>query len=53
MEFLGCQYPQETMDHINELSFGIVTDFREQRKGKLQRTFVSGSTAANKKVNRL
>ena len=53
MEFLGCQYPKETMDQINELSFGIVTDFREERKGKLQRTFVSGSTAANKKVNRL
>ena len=53
MEFLGCQYPKETMDQINELSFGIVTDFREERKGKLQRTFVSGSTAANKKVNGL
>ena len=53
IEFLGCQYPQETMDQIKELSFGIVTDFREKQKGKLQRTFVSGSTAANKKVNRL
>ena len=53
VEFLGCQYPQETMDQINELSFGIVAEFRENQKGKLQRTFVSGSTAANKKVNRL
>ena len=53
IEFLGCQYPKETMDQINELSFGIVTEFRENQKGKLQRTFVSGSTAANKKVNRL
>ena len=53
IEFLGCQYPPETMEQINELSFGLVTEFREQQKGKLQRTFVSGSTAANKKVNRL
>ena len=53
IEFLGCQYPKETMDQINELSFGIVAEFREKQKGKLQRTFVSGSTAANKKVNRL
>ena len=53
MEFMGCQYPQETMEQINELSFGIVTDFREKQKSKLKRTFVSGSDAANKKVNRL
>ena len=53
VEFLGCQYPKETMDQINELSFGITAEFREKQKGKLQRTFVSGSTAANKKVNRL
>ena len=52
-EFMGCQYPQETMDQLNELSFGIVTEFRENQKGKLKRTFVSGSDAANKKVNRL
>ena len=53
IEFMGCQYPKETMEHISELSFGIVTEFREQQKGKLQRTFVSGSDAANRKVNRL
>ena len=53
MEFMGCQYPQDTMEQINELSFGIVTEFRENQKGKLKRTFVSGSDAANKKVNRL
>eukprot|EP00092_Neocalanus_flemingeri_P033058 GFUD01035952.1.p2 GENE.GFUD01035952.1~~GFUD01035952.1.p2 ORF type:complete len:104 (+),score=35.07 GFUD01035952.1:60-371(+) len=53
MEFMGCQYPQDTMEQINELSFGIVTEFRENQKGKLKRTFVSGADAANKKVNRL
>ena len=53
VEFLGCQYPAETMEQIQELSLGIVADYREQKKGKLQRTFVSGSSAANKKVNRL
>ena len=53
IEFLGCQYPEETMEQIRELSFGIVGEYRESKKGKLQRTFVSGSTAANKKVNRL
>ena len=44
---------QETMERINELSFGIVNDFREGQKNKLKRTFVSGSDAANRKVNRL
>jgi len=53
VEFLGCQYPSETMEQIQELSLGVVGDYREQKKGKLQRTFVSCSDAANKKVNRL
>jgi len=53
VEFMGCQYPHETMEQLNELSYGIVTEFREKQKGKLKRTFVSGSDAANKKVNRL
>ena len=44
---------QETQERINELSFGIVNDFREGQKNKLKRTFVSGSDAANRKVNRL
>ena len=46
-------FDQETQDRINELSFGIVNDFREGQKNKLKRTFVSGSDAANRKVNRL
>ena len=41
------------MERISELSFGIVTEFREAQKGKLQRTFVTGAEAANRKVNRL
>ena len=46
-------FEQETQERINELSFGIVNDFREGQKNKLKRTFVSGSDAANRKVNRL
>ena len=41
------------MDQINELSIGVVIEFRENQKGKLKRTFVSGADADNKKVNRL
>ena len=40
------------MDLVEELSFGIVQEYREQQKGRLQRTFVSGSAAASGKVNR-
>jgi len=53
IEFMGCEYPQDTMELIQELSAGVVADFREKQKGKLQRTFVSGKDAANRKVNRL
>jgi len=52
VEFMGCQYPQDTMDLLQELSTGLLIDFREKQKGKLQRTFVSGADAANRKVNR-
>ena len=47
-----CSYPKATMDLVNELSFGIVQEYRERQKGRLQRTFVSGSAAAAGKVNR-
>ena len=40
------------MDLVEELSFGVVQEYREQQKGRLQRTFVSGSAAASGKVNR-
>ena len=49
---LFFRYPKETMDLVEELSFGIVQEYREQQKGRLQRTFVSGSAAASGKVNR-
>eukprot|EP00088_Acartia_fossae_P054722 TRINITY_DN630_c0_g2_i1.p1 TRINITY_DN630_c0_g2~~TRINITY_DN630_c0_g2_i1.p1 ORF type:complete len:105 (+),score=19.70 TRINITY_DN630_c0_g2_i1:48-362(+) len=52
IEFMGCQYPQDTMDLLQELSTGLLADFREKQKGKLQRTFVSGKDAANRKVNK-
>eukprot|EP00096_Caligus_rogercresseyi_P009004 TRINITY_DN2974_c0_g1_i1.p1 TRINITY_DN2974_c0_g1~~TRINITY_DN2974_c0_g1_i1.p1 ORF type:complete len:119 (-),score=38.65 TRINITY_DN2974_c0_g1_i1:65-397(-) len=51
-EFLGCKYPKETMELVDELSFGIVQEYRESQKSRLQRTFVSGSSAAGNKVNR-
>ena len=40
------------MELVEELAFGIVQDHRECQKKRLQRTFVSGSDAANGKVNR-
>jgi len=52
MEFMGCRYPQDTMDQVHELSRGLVESVREQRAGKLKRTFVSGSEAASCKINR-
>jgi len=40
------------MERVEELSYGIIHEFREQQKTKLKRTFVSGSDAAVGKVNR-
>ena len=40
------------MELVEELAFGIIQDHREIQKNRLQRTFVSGSDAANGKVNR-
>ena len=37
---------------MHELSRGLVESVREQRAGKLKRTFVSGSEAASCKINR-
>ena len=33
------------MDMIHELSLGLVEDYRDNQKGKLQRTFVSGTVS--------
>jgi len=52
MEFLGCRYPQETMELVNELASGVVEEFREKKKGKLQRTFIGAASAAEAKVKR-
>lgn len=45
MEFMGCRYPSETMILVNELSQDIAKDFRDSRKDRLKRTFVSASDA--------
>ena len=51
MSFLH-RYPKPTMDLVEEMAYGIVQEYREQQKGRLQRTFVACSDAANAKVNR-
>lgn len=40
------------MDLIETLSEGLADDLREKRKGKLQRTFVAASDAAEAKAKR-
>ncbi|KAI5718240.1 hypothetical protein M8J77_018513 [Diaphorina citri] len=52
VEFLGCRYPDAVMKQIEELSQGIADDHGEQKKSKLQRTFVQASEAAESKVCR-
>merc|ERR1712141_67216 len=32
IEFMGCRYPKETMDLVEELAFGIVEPYRESQK---------------------
>ncbi|XP_012267761.2 NF-kappa-B-repressing factor isoform X2 [Athalia rosae] len=53
IEFLGCRYPEETMQLVAELSQEIAADYREKQKTKLQRTFVKASDAAGAKVKGL
>jgi len=52
IEFMGCRYPRETHRRIAELCVGVIEEYRERKKGKLQRTFVKASDAAEGKVNR-
>ncbi|KAF0306151.1 NF-kappa-B-repressing factor [Amphibalanus amphitrite] len=52
MEFLGCRYPDETMQLVRELSAGIADDYRREKQKKIQRTFVRASDAAEAKVAR-
>jgi hypothetical protein len=53
IEFMGCKYPKETMELVEEMAYGIVQTYREEQKNRLQRTFVSGADAAGAKVNKL
>jgi len=52
IEFMGCQYPEAITKLVDEMSFGIVQPFREQQKGRLKRTFISGADAAEVKMNK-
>ncbi|KAJ8707144.1 hypothetical protein PYW08_011278 [Mythimna loreyi] len=46
IEFMGCRYPAPVMQQIAQLSFEVGQKYKDQKKTKLQRTFVSASTAA-------
>ena len=46
VEFLGCRYPNETMQMIAELSEEIIGDYRDKQKNRLRRTFIGASQAA-------
>ncbi|XP_018567386.1 partner of xrn-2 protein 1 [Anoplophora glabripennis] len=52
MEFMGCIYPAALMVKIAELSKDVAKDYRETKKTKLQRTFVSASNAAENKIKK-
>ncbi|XP_063233682.1 partner of xrn-2 protein 1-like [Bacillus rossius redtenbacheri] len=53
IEFLGCRYPEETMRKAAVLAAGVVEDYRERQKGRLQRTFMAASDAASTRVKGL
>lgn len=46
VEFLGCKYPDETMQLVAQLSQDVASDFRKARSNRLKRTFVKASDAA-------
>ncbi|XP_073965086.1 uncharacterized protein [Choristoneura fumiferana] len=46
MEFMGCRYPTEVMQEVTRLSQEVAQSYRNSKKNKLQRTFVSASDAA-------
>ncbi|KAJ2938341.1 hypothetical protein O0L34_g13263 [Tuta absoluta] len=46
MELLGCRYPSEVMQEVARLSHDVAKSYRNSRKDKLKRTFVSASDAA-------
>lgn len=53
MEILGCKYPKATMERIAHLTKDIAVEFRKMREGRLKRTFMGASAAAEAKVKRL
>ncbi|KAL5291556.1 hypothetical protein ACFFRR_010768 [Megaselia abdita] len=52
IEFMGCKYPDETMQLVANLALDVAQQFREERKSKLKRTFVQASDAAEQKAKR-
>jgi hypothetical protein len=52
IEFMGCSYPAALMARIAELSKDVAKKYRERKKTKLQRTFVSASNAAENKIKK-
>ena len=52
MEYYVFRYPKPVMELIEELAFGIAQPFRDQQKERIQRTFVSGSDAAEARLKR-
>lgn len=52
IEFMGCSYPAPVMVKIAELSKDVAKKYRESKKNKLQRTFVSASNAAENKIKK-
>lgn len=50
IEFLGCKYPNKTMERVAHLSKDVAAKFRELRSGRLKRTFVGASDAASAKA---
>ncbi|XP_063903308.1 partner of xrn-2 protein 1-like [Zophobas morio] len=52
IEFMGCSYPAAVMARVAELSTDVAKKYREVKKTKLQRTFVSASNAAENKVKK-
>ncbi|XP_044750871.1 partner of xrn-2 protein 1-like [Coccinella septempunctata] len=52
VEFMGCVYPAAVMIRISELSKDVAHKYREIKKTKLQRTFVTASSAAESKAKR-
>lgn len=50
IEFLGCKYPNKTMERVALLSRDVAAKFRDARSGRLKRTFVGASDAASAKA---